>query len=85
MGAPIKDEFSDSNISRQRRYQLRRVAKGLCSNCGAVALDDMTRCAKCHKKLMRHVRRHQGKPARKRSNTKFIRATSASVPPEVKQ
>ena len=30
----IQDEFSNKRISRQRRYQLRKEAKGCCRICG---------------------------------------------------
>ena len=33
-GKPIKDEFSDLDISTAYRYMLRRNAKGLCRTCG---------------------------------------------------
>lgn len=78
--AAIQDQFAGLEVSRQRRYQLRKQALGLCMNCGTEpALKDMTRCSGCHKKLMKHVHRHQGKPKRKRSNTKFSRATQADT------
>lgn len=85
MGAPISDQFAGLSVSRQRRYQLRKKARGLCTQCGKPALADMTHCAGCHPKVMNGVYRHQGAPSFKRPNTKFIRATSLPDPPEVKQ
>ncbi len=34
----IKDKFSDLKISRQRKWQLRKESKGLCSICGEPAI-----------------------------------------------
>jgi hypothetical protein len=85
MGAPIKDQFSDLDVCRQRRYQLRKKAVRLCTQCGGPALLDMTRCAACHTRCMKLVYQHQGTPKRKAKTTKFIRATSLPDPPEVKQ
>lgn len=85
MGAAINDRFSCLEVSRQRRYQLRRKAANLCTQCARPALPGMTRCKKCHKANMRLVYKHQGKPTRKAKNTKFLRATSLPDPLEVKQ
>jgi hypothetical protein len=30
----IKDKFADEKVSRQRKYQMRKAAKGLCTRCG---------------------------------------------------
>lgn len=81
----IKDEFADLDVSRQRRYQLRKSAKGLCPQCGKPALKDMRFCATCHPKHMALGYRYKGQPKHKAANTKFIRATSLPAPPEVKQ
>ena len=34
MRRKIKDKFVDASVSRQRRYQMRKAAKGLCRQCG---------------------------------------------------
>lgn len=39
MPSQIDDEFSDLNISRQRRYQLRKLRDGRCSICGETAVN----------------------------------------------
>lgn len=84
MARAIEDQFSALNVSRQRRYQLRKKAASLCTQCGAPALSDMTTCANCHPKRMERVYRYQGQPSHKKSNTKFNRATSLLDPSEVK-
>ena len=43
----IKDRFTNLPISRQRKYQLRKKARGLCEDCGQPALKDSVRCRRC--------------------------------------
>jgi len=67
----INDEFTNANISRQRRYQLRRSARGLCQTCGRPAMPCFIRCEQCHKKVLKANRRHQG--PKRYANTKYTR------------
>lgn len=46
----IQDEFTHLNISRQRKYQLRRKRDGLCTICGKPVLPGTLMCFKDHKK-----------------------------------
>ena len=34
MSTQIADEFTDLNVSRQRKYQLRKAKAGRCAECG---------------------------------------------------
>lgn len=72
----------EKGLSRQRRWQLARRARGLCEQCGAVAISGMARCKTCHEKVLAYNHRVQG-CKRPYQNTKFARAVSAD-PPEVK-
>ncbi len=45
MREKIKDEFTDLNISRQRKYQLRKLRDKRCTECGSPALTG-SRCLK---------------------------------------
>ena len=48
----ISDGFTDLPVSRQRRYQLRQAAKGLCQEgCGNLRRGESPLCASCHEKL----------------------------------
>lgn len=84
MGTPIKDEFAGMDLSRQRRYQLRRKAKGLCVQCGKPALPGMTACEPCHRLRYKRVQRYQGEPKAPRVNTKFSQVTGRALMPEGK-
>ncbi len=46
----IIDQFTDLQISRQRRYQLRKQASGLCVICGKRKAVSKSLCARCLKK-----------------------------------
>jgi hypothetical protein len=63
----IKDQFTNLPISRQRRYQLRRLAKGLCSICGKRKITSESLCSRCLKK--RGVK-HPGKLAKSRKKSR---------------
>lgn len=76
MGALINDEFAGLDVSRQRRYQLRKQAKSLCTQCGDPSLPGMSRCKPCHIANYRRVQKFQGKPKKPRAQTKFTRALS---------
>jgi hypothetical protein len=43
---PIKDEFKDLPISRQRKYQLRMERDRRCIECGKPAAKGLMRCLK---------------------------------------
>ncbi len=58
----INDQFTDLPISRQRRYQLRKKAKGLCVICGKRKAITESLCARCSKK--RGVK-HPGKQSKR--------------------
>ncbi|MDE2099087.1 MAG: hypothetical protein KGL39_17670 [Patescibacteria group bacterium] len=54
----IQDKFSHLNVSRQRRYQLRKAAKGLCSECGTEPRgESKSRCVACLVKARERQRR----------------------------
>ena len=61
----ILDEFTELQVSRQRRYQLRKQAHGLCVICGKRKAISKSLCARCLRK--RGVKR----PGR---NTSVVRA-----------
>lgn len=46
----IVDAFTDLPVSRQRKWQLRRQAAGLCEKCGQPSIPDAAQCLKCLKK-----------------------------------
>jgi len=47
----IHDEFTELDISRQRRYQLRKKKLGLCTICGKRKIKSSDRCLKCQTSL----------------------------------
>jgi hypothetical protein len=53
----IRDDFTSLKVSRQRRYQLRRLARGLCQQCGKRPLVTLAYCQECCAKNTRCVRR----------------------------
>lgn len=71
-GRKIDDEFS-SIPSKQRRYQLRKLAEGRCERCGQPAIWDMVSCKACVKYNRRLARGRIG-AVREYENTKFKRA-----------
>lgn len=44
MSKQIQDKFTGMAISRQRKYQLRREARGLCRTCGSKAVKGTKYC-----------------------------------------
>lgn len=46
----IKDKFTGLKISKQRRYQLRKMAAGLCRQCGSPKEGGLFFCNYCGKK-----------------------------------
>ncbi len=47
---PIQDKFTKLHISRQRKYQLRKKAAGLCTRCGKRKLVSPNLCGECLRK-----------------------------------
>ena len=62
MKIPIKDEFTDLPISRQRKYQLRMLRDNRCTICGEPA----TRGARCLKHMIQARERVRKKLGLKR-------------------
>ena len=62
MGKRIKDEFSELEISRQYRYQLRMKRDGRCIICGEPAVTDW----KCLKHMVKARERQRKKLGLKR-------------------
>lgn len=56
MGKKIHDEFSSLQVSRQRKYQLRKKKLKLCQECGGKRLTG-THCRKCAIAHREHQRR----------------------------
>jgi hypothetical protein len=74
----IVDEFTDLEVSRQRKWQLRRAKEGKCIKCGAAAAPGSGLCVRHHVKtaLYHHQRNSPGK---KPLNSKWLKlATSTS-------
>lgn len=49
----IRDRFDTLNVSRQRKYQLRKKALGLCHYCGENS-DGFSRCNTCYEKRRKY-------------------------------
>jgi hypothetical protein len=62
MKKPIRDEFTDLPVSRQRKYQLRMQRDGRCAICGEPAV----RGARCLKHLVAARERQRKKLGLKR-------------------
>lgn len=73
MPAKILDDYTDLNVSRQRKWQLRRAREGRCIKCGALAVAD-NMCLKDRVKfaLYQHRQRSSGPPL---TNSKWLRLT----------
>jgi hypothetical protein len=71
----ILDEFTDLELSRQRKWQLRRAKEGRCIKCGATAAPGSGLCVKHHVQtaLYHHQRNSPGK---KPSNSKWLKLAS---------
>jgi 5-methylcytosine-specific restriction endonuclease McrA len=69
---PIKDEFSNRKISRQRRYQLRRQRDGLCTICGDLAAGGTSRCLKHLVKSREQGRKRLGLKRRWKNSQSYI-------------
>ena len=74
MRPPIKDEFQHLNVSRQRKYQLRKQRDGLCTECGAPAQG--SRCAK-HLILARERQRQRKGTQRRYKGSQSYRLQTA--------
>jgi hypothetical protein len=57
---PVKRE-----MSRQRRYQLRKIAEGLCGYCGKRKLFNKSRCKKCEKQKYLQAQQRASKQRRR--------------------
>ncbi|HWH71444.1 MAG TPA: hypothetical protein VNT26_18860 [Candidatus Sulfotelmatobacter sp.] len=66
MRKPIKDEFTDLPISRQRKYQMRMKRDGRCTECGEPAQLG-SRCLKHLVKARERQRKQRG--LKRRYNT----------------
>jgi hypothetical protein len=63
MRRPIKDEFTNLAVSRQRKYQLRKQRDRRCTECGAPA-QSASRCLK-HLIAARERQRARNKPRKR--------------------
>ena len=68
----IQDQFTNLKISRQRKWQWRRRAAGLCDCCGQPVLPGMSKCLKHHTECREYARERKG-VKRSSKNTKFTR------------
>ena len=68
-GKKIFDEFTDLNVSHQRKSQLRNQKKGLCSVCGQPAFDAI-RCTYHLRIVRQHNFKYRGVKIRK-NNTRY--------------
>jgi hypothetical protein len=59
MRAKIQDEFTGMNISRQRKYQLRKQRDKLCTECGDPVIEG-SRCLKHLIKARERQRKKRG-------------------------
>jgi hypothetical protein len=68
----IIDEFTDLEISRQRKWQLRRAKEGKCIKCGARAAVSSILCVRHNVKtaVYNHERKYPGK---KPLNSKWLK------------
>ena len=64
MQKKIIDDLSSSAMSRQRRYQIRRMRQGLCILCGKQAFEETVWC------LDHHIKRGTRRPGRNRLRMK---------------
>ena len=65
MPAAILDEFASLDISRQRRYQLRKEKAGACRLCGAKAARGHHYCAQHLEEQRARCRKTPVKPGRR--------------------
>ena len=77
MRKPIKDEFTKLRISRQRKYQLRMLRDGRCTECGAPGAAG----SRCLKHLVSARERQRKKRGLKRRyyNTLSYRLEAADI------
>jgi hypothetical protein len=75
MRKPIIDEFTYLNISRQRKYQMRKKRDGRCTQCGAPVLSG-ARCLK-HLVLYREQQRKKQRARRRYDGAMSYRMQSA--------
>ena len=75
----IEDEFTDLNVSRQRKWQLRKQKENLCEVCGKPAVVTKSKrrfCADHNEKASAYQMRYRGKTTRK-NNSKYGKAGDA--------
>lgn len=75
MRTPIRDEFTDMPISRQRKYQLRKQRDHRCTECGQPA-EKGSRCLK-HLVVARERQRVKRGLSRRYTNTLSYRLERA--------
>lgn len=74
----IRDEFAGLNISRQRRYQLRRAKEHRCTECGAPAIQG-SRCLKHLVRARENQRKRRGLKRRYRNTMSYRLQREAKV------
>ena len=80
----IKDEFSNrTDISRQRRYQLRKMRDGKCASCGRATPNPF--CEKCRQKRNVGTREAMRAKLGSRRRLKGAESYSFDVPQRVKK
>lgn len=79
MRRPIRDEFTDLPISRQRKYQLRMQRTGRCTECGAPAAQG-SRCLKHLVKARERQRKKRGLKRRYYNTLSYRLEKMASAP-----
>lgn len=60
-GAKHKKPLIDDGLSRQQRYQARRIAAGLCGTCGEYPLLTKWLCKKCYARMIKSRRKKLGR------------------------
>lgn len=64
------------NLSRQRRYQLKRIAEGKCPRCGNPLAAGMACCEQCAVKMREATRRRRGSHIRRHFNSPSYKAAA---------
>jgi len=60
--SPLQDEFTNLDITRQRRYQLRHEKAKVCRACPKKAVEGSSYCPRCLKKQRRLCSGRERKP-----------------------
>lgn len=65
----IRDEFTDLDITKQKRALLRRIKAGVCVTCVTCGAErdpaSKSRCRRCIERIREYMRRYVGCEARK--------------------